>query len=176
MKTSALEFFNKVVESFIKKRLQHRCFPLDIAIFLRTPILKNIYKRLLLMGLWCDSLALRWKLLTIITKSSILDVAAILEYHSHKNTIVIRTEESLSVLMTMIIHYKELVNAQQRKRNTWFKAIDSFTQNFLILFWLWKKRHAIIRPFRVNGNLLQNVNIYTFQMHSLKGILKNSYY
>ena len=67
------------------------------------------------MGLWCNSLALRWKPLTIITKSSILDVAAILEYHSHKNTIVIRTEESLSVLMTMIIHYKELVVAQQQK-------------------------------------------------------------
>ena len=26
----------------IKKRLQHRCFPLTIAKFLRTPILKNI--------------------------------------------------------------------------------------------------------------------------------------
>ena len=86
MKTSALEsLFNKVVDSFIKKRLQHRCFPLNIANFLRTTILKNIYKRLLLMGLWCNSLALHWKPLTIITKSSILDVAAILEYHSHKN-------------------------------------------------------------------------------------------
>ena len=34
-------FFN-----FIKKRLQHRCF--TVAKFLRTPILKNIYVRLLL--------------------------------------------------------------------------------------------------------------------------------
>ena len=34
--------------NFIKKRLQHRCFPLNIAKFLRTPTLKNICERLLL--------------------------------------------------------------------------------------------------------------------------------
>ena len=34
--------------SFIKKRLQHSCFPVNIAKFLRTPILKKICKRLLL--------------------------------------------------------------------------------------------------------------------------------
>ena len=33
---------------FIKKRLQHRCFPVNIANFLRTAILKNIWERLLL--------------------------------------------------------------------------------------------------------------------------------
>ena len=33
--------------NFIKKRLQHRCFPVNIAKFLK-PILKNIYERLLL--------------------------------------------------------------------------------------------------------------------------------
>ena len=36
------------VYNFIKKRLQHRCFPVNIAKFLRTPILKNICERLLL--------------------------------------------------------------------------------------------------------------------------------
>ena len=55
-KTPVLEsLFNKVVGreacNFIKKRLQHRCFPMNIAKFLRTPILKNIYKRLLLFVL-----------------------------------------------------------------------------------------------------------------------------
>ena len=44
--------FDKVVDlqacDFIKKRLQHRCFPVNIATFLRTPILKNSCKRLLL--------------------------------------------------------------------------------------------------------------------------------
>ena len=30
------------------KLFQHRCFPMNIAKFLRTPILKNIYERLLL--------------------------------------------------------------------------------------------------------------------------------
>ena len=32
--------------NIIKKRLQHRCFPVNIAKFLRTPILKNICKQL----------------------------------------------------------------------------------------------------------------------------------
>ena len=34
--------------NFIKNRLQHRCFPVKFAKFLRTPILKNICERLLL--------------------------------------------------------------------------------------------------------------------------------
>ena len=34
--------------SFIKKRLQHKCFPVNIAKFVRTPILKNICEQLLL--------------------------------------------------------------------------------------------------------------------------------
>ena len=33
----------------MKMRLQRSCFPLNIAKFLRTPILKNIWKRLLLL-------------------------------------------------------------------------------------------------------------------------------
>ena len=41
--------FNKVC-NFIKKRLKHKCFPLNIAKFLRTPTLKNICERLLLKG------------------------------------------------------------------------------------------------------------------------------
>ena len=44
--------FNKAASfqtsNFIKKRLQHRCFTLNIAKFLRAAILKNIYKRLFL--------------------------------------------------------------------------------------------------------------------------------
>ena len=34
--------------NFIKKRLQHMCFPVKFAKFLRGPILKNICQRLLL--------------------------------------------------------------------------------------------------------------------------------
>ena len=34
---------------FIEKRLQHWCFPLHVKKFLRTPILKNIRERLLLI-------------------------------------------------------------------------------------------------------------------------------
>ena len=47
-----VSFFNKVVGlkacNFIKKRLQHRCFPVIIANFLRTAFLKNNCERLLL--------------------------------------------------------------------------------------------------------------------------------
>ena len=47
--------FNKVAilkaNDFIKKRLKHKCFPVNIAKFLRTLILKNICERLLL---WLD--------------------------------------------------------------------------------------------------------------------------
>ena len=38
--------------TLIKKRLQHSCFPMEFAKFLRTPILKNISGRLLLKGLF----------------------------------------------------------------------------------------------------------------------------
>ena len=34
--------------NIIKKRLQHKCFPVNILKFLKTPILKNICERLLL--------------------------------------------------------------------------------------------------------------------------------
>ena len=52
-KTLVLEpLFNKVAGlhacSFIKKRLQHRCFPMNTARFLRTPILRSICERILL--------------------------------------------------------------------------------------------------------------------------------
>ena len=44
--------FHKVADmkahKFIKKRLQHRCFLVNSAEFLRTPISKNISERLLL--------------------------------------------------------------------------------------------------------------------------------
>ena len=55
-KTTVLEsLFNKVAGlqpcRFTEKRLQHRCFPVHIANFLRTSILKNICERLLLINL-----------------------------------------------------------------------------------------------------------------------------
>ena len=53
METYALEsLLNKVTGleacNFIKKGLKHRCFPVNTAKFLRTPILKNIWELLLL--------------------------------------------------------------------------------------------------------------------------------
>ena len=43
-KVAALKAFN-----LIKKRLQQRLFHVNIATFLRTPILKSIYERLILL-------------------------------------------------------------------------------------------------------------------------------
>ena len=42
-------FFNKVAANFIKKRLQHRCFSVNIAKSLRALFLKNICEQLLLI-------------------------------------------------------------------------------------------------------------------------------
>ena len=48
--------------NFLKKRLQRRCFPLNILKFLRTPILKNFCERLLLNIIWkrCWKYAWEW--------------------------------------------------------------------------------------------------------------------
>ena len=42
--------------NFIKKRLQHRCFPVNIAKFLRTPILKNICEQVFLKPVFSPGL------------------------------------------------------------------------------------------------------------------------
>ena len=53
-------FLNKVAVlqacNFVKKRLQHRCFPVDIAKFLRTPILKSISERLLFINIYYNKI------------------------------------------------------------------------------------------------------------------------
>ena len=55
--------FNKVAGpqacNFIRKRLQHRCFPVKFAIFFRTAILKNVCERLLLLVVVCSSMLLQ---------------------------------------------------------------------------------------------------------------------
>ena len=53
MKTPVLESpFNRLagfnIYNFLKKRLQHRCFPVNIATFLKTLILMKICEQLLL--------------------------------------------------------------------------------------------------------------------------------
>ena len=58
-KTPVLEsLFNKVAElkacKFIKKKLQRRCFPVNIAKFLRAPILKNTWEWLFLLEQSCS--------------------------------------------------------------------------------------------------------------------------
>ena len=40
------------MRNFIQKRLQHRCFPVNLAKILRTPVLKNICERLVLDTSW----------------------------------------------------------------------------------------------------------------------------
>ena len=47
-----LEAFLGLEFLFFKKRLQHGCFPVKFTKFLRTPILKNIWERLLLKVLY----------------------------------------------------------------------------------------------------------------------------
>ena len=40
------------MRNFIQKRLQHKCFPVNLAKILRTPVLKNICERLVLDTSW----------------------------------------------------------------------------------------------------------------------------
>ena len=47
-RSSPPEVFYNNACNFIKKKLQHRSFPVNIEKFLRTPLLKNIYELLLL--------------------------------------------------------------------------------------------------------------------------------
>ena len=46
--THAFQSLFKKVAGFIKKKQEHRCFPVKFAKLLRTPILKNICKQLFL--------------------------------------------------------------------------------------------------------------------------------
>ena len=59
---------------FIKKRLQHWCFTLHVRKFLKTPILRNISERLLLIVLYFSNLFVFGCLFTIIKKSNDLSV------------------------------------------------------------------------------------------------------
>ena len=52
MKIDALKNFAKFADfaTLLKKRLWHRCFPVNFAKFSRTPFLQNTSERLLLIG------------------------------------------------------------------------------------------------------------------------------
>ena len=43
---SVKKLFSKILQYSQEKRLQHRCFPVNNAKFLRTPVVKNICKSL----------------------------------------------------------------------------------------------------------------------------------
>ena len=45
---ATVDVLQKKASNFIKKKLQHNCFPVNVAKFLRTPIIKDICKQLLL--------------------------------------------------------------------------------------------------------------------------------
>ena len=62
---------------FIKKRHQHRCFPVKFAKFLRAPILKNICERLLQTWPFLFTL---WMKLFVLYLLSYLEVSACLAY------------------------------------------------------------------------------------------------
>ena len=51
----------QIKRDYIKNRLQHRCFPLNVAKFLRTPMLKSICERLLLKSI-INSKEVIWEL------------------------------------------------------------------------------------------------------------------
>ena len=107
-KTPALEsLFNKAAGlltcNLIKKRLQHRCFPVNIAKFLKTPILKNICEGLLL----CE--------MKIISKCNYCHALFPLRYEKI-------IEEQASKI-------KELTEKQEQQRHVSKTFIDFFSKN-----------------------------------------------
>ena len=69
-------FFNKVAglrpETLLKKRLWHKCFPVNFAKFLRTPFLQNTSGRLLVLFEWVNSFIYVEKLSCIRTYKRII--------------------------------------------------------------------------------------------------------
>ena len=72
-------FFNKVAglrpATLLKKRLWHKCFPMNIAKILRTPILKNICERLLLVAAWRTTQKLSRRDLLILTCFTYINIS-----------------------------------------------------------------------------------------------------
>ena len=71
-------FFNKVAGFLLKKRLWHRCFPVNFAIFLITPFLHNTSGRLLLYFIILGRIFMQPKLiLTLIRLNNFLSLGVI---------------------------------------------------------------------------------------------------
>ena len=68
--------FNRLVGfktcNFLKKRLQHRCFPVNIAKFLRTLILMKICEQLLLQFLLLTVNISSWVLVSVLNSIGLL--------------------------------------------------------------------------------------------------------
>ena len=100
-KTPVLEsIFNKVAGlkacNFIKKRLQHRCFPVKFAKFLRTPTLKNICERLFPTAV---NLKYIWKKYTNVEYFKML----IEEVHKNETTRITRSSGIYITLYLIIV-------------------------------------------------------------------------
>ena len=115
-KTPASEsIFNKVAAlkacNFIKKRLQHRCFPVKFAKFLRTPTLKNICERLFPTAV---NLKYIWKKYTNVEYFKIL----IEEVHKNETT---RITRSSGIYVTLYLIIVVVRCYPKRKNNKLFK-------------------------------------------------------
>ena len=89
----------------IKKRLQHRCFSVKCRKFLRTPILKNIYERLLLFFLGFTTiynvfLGLLLQEINIVSEKIInYRVTSTSNHHCRQINIVVWERPGISVIM-----------------------------------------------------------------------------
>ena len=103
--------FNKVAGlqgNYIKKRIQHRCFPMNNAKYLRTPILKNICVRLLLVFFKNNSLFSS-------NFPTNLKVADVLPTHKKKDKSDIENYRPISILPTLSKIYERCVYDQMYK-------------------------------------------------------------
>ena len=129
-----------MTENFITKRLHHKCFPVNIAKFLRTSILKNICKRLLLYKIvcsrkdvWSTSVAQNW--------SKNHDEAKIVLFPNSFQFIVPRSVFvratiwiDLSYLLWATHHFQgSLLKLKSGSFSTYLKGLNLFEKK---LFWM----------------------------------------
>ena len=139
-------FFNKIADlrsaTLFKKRLWHRCFPVNFVKSLRTPFLQNTSWRLVLSTTWHTPWVLQISVFfhqtsEIFDISRNKDIYCILIYESLK---VVLIDKKVAIFM-MSAKFATLgfLKSCKVKVMMWFKLYCRCGQSFVILAFVWEK-------------------------------------
>ena len=124
-KTLVLEcIFNKVCKNFVKKRLQHSCFAVKFAKYLRTPALKNICQRLLLY------------IREVVVQCCFQTLFSVLLYIDKKGTDVLRLRSRINILFENILN-------KLRKKTRFYPCRASGTTLHRLVMYLMLIKHVL---------------------------------